>query len=152
LAVKPGQGEDRTMRVTETIELPDEELEWSYARSGGPGGQNVNKVASKSVLRWRAGSTIAPISEPAKARMRARFPSRFTIEGDAVITSQRYRDQERNREDCLEKLGDMIRLSLVVPTPRRVTKPSRSAKRRRVEDNRKLSAKKQGRKAGSGEE
>src|SRR5438445_12494694 len=95
--------------VTELIRIPDEELEWSYARSGGPGGQNVNKVASKAVLRWKAAGTVAAIPEPAKARMRAQFPSRFTVDGDVVIQSQKYRDQERNRQDCLEKLAEMIR-------------------------------------------
>ena len=60
--------------VTELIRIPDEELEWSYARSGGPGGQNVNKVASKAVLRWKAAGTVAAIPEPAKARMRAQNP------------------------------------------------------------------------------
>ena len=95
--------------VTELICIPDDELEWSYARSSGPGGQNVNKVASKAVLRWKAAGTAAAIPDPARARMRARFPSRFTADGDVLIQSQKYRDQERNREDCLTKLTEMIR-------------------------------------------
>jgi ribosome-associated protein len=139
------------IQVTETINLPDEELDWSYARSGGPGGQNVNKVSSKAVLRWTAGQTTAPIPLTAWARMKARFPSRFTVDGDVVISSQEYRDQERNREACAEKLAEMIRVSLVEPTPRKKSKPSKAAKRRRVEDKRRQSAKKQGRRA-SGED
>src|SRR5688572_29814406 len=116
------------VQVTETIAIPDEELEWSFARSGGPGGQNVNKVASKAFLRWKAADSPIPIPLAAWARMKARFPSRFTVEGDVIITSQATRDQDRNRQDCEAKLADMIRASLVEPAPRKATKPSKSAK------------------------
>jgi len=137
--------------VTELIRIPDEELDWSYARSGGPGGQNVNKVASKAVLRWNATGTVAAIPEPARARMRAQFPSRFTTEGDVVIQSQKYRDQERNRQDCLAKLTEMIRDALIEPLPRKATKPTRGSQRRRMADKRRLSQKKRDRRAGGDE-
>jgi ribosome-associated protein len=138
--------------VNDLIDIPDEELEWSYARSGGPGGQNVNKVSSKAVLRWRAAATSAPIPLSAWERMKARFPSRFTVEGEVVLSAQEYRDQERNRQACEEKLAEMIRAALVEPTPRKKSKPSKAAKRRRVADKRKQSAKKQSRRVGGGEE
>ena len=133
------------LTITDTIAIPYDELEWSFARSGGPGGQNVNKVASKAVLRWKAAASIAPIPPAARERMKISFPSRFTTEGDAVIQSQKYRDQERNKEDCLQKLAEMIRAALVEPAVRKKTKPSKGAKKRRLADKRRVSAKKQSR-------
>jgi ribosome-associated protein len=140
------------IQVTETITVPDAELAWSYARSGGPGGQNVNKVSSKAVLRWAAAASTAPIPPAAWGRMKARFPSRFTVEGDVVISSQEFRDQERNRQACADKLAEMIRAALVEPTPRKPTKASKGAKRRRVADKRRQSAKKQARRGPGGED
>jgi ribosome-associated protein len=133
------------LTITDTIAIPDDELEWTFARSGGPGGQNVNKVASKAILRWKAAATAAPIPEPARARMKAQFPSRFTTEGDVVIQGQKYRDQERNKEDCLRKLAEMVRAALVEPTVRKATKPTKGAKRRRLAEKKRTSAKKQSR-------
>ena len=133
------------IQVNDAIAIPDEELEWSYARSGGPGGQNVNKVSSKAVLRWKAAASAIPIPLTAWTRMKSRYPSRFTVEGDVVLSSQVYRDQERNRLECESKLAEMISISLVEPAQRKASKPSKGAKRRRVADKRKLSAKKQSR-------
>lgn len=140
------------IHVNEAVVIPKEELDWSYARSGGPGGQNVNKVSSKAILRWRAASTAAPIPLAAWQRMKSRYPGRFTTEGDVVLSSQRYRDQERNREDCAAKLAEMVRASLAVPTPRKKTRPSKAAKARRVEAKLRQSAKKQSRKLGGSDD
>jgi ribosome-associated protein len=121
------------LEVTESIQIPETEWTWTYARSGGPGGQNVNKVASKAVLRW-AMQASPSVPEPVKDRLRVAHPSHCTLEGDYLVVSQKYRDQERNREDCLTKLADMIRKAAQPPKPRRATKPSKSSQRRRLAD------------------
>ena len=140
------------LTVTDQVQIPDSELEWSFVRAGGPGGQNVNKVASKAVLRWRASTTTAAVPEPARMRMRAQFPSRFTADGDVVIQSQRYRDQERNRDDCVVKLVEMIRAALVEPRPRKATRPTRGSQRRRVAEKRRRSETKRNRRGGGYED
>src|SRR5262245_33785552 len=126
------------LEVTPHIRIPFDEFEWSFARSGGPGGQNVNKVASKAVLRWPLDSSPS-LPDEVKARFRIRFPSRITTDGDVVIASELTRDQARNREDCLEKLVAMLRSAAVAPKVRRPTKPSRASHRRRVEAKRRQS-------------
>src|SRR5947209_20495487 len=94
--------------VNDAIQIPEEEFDWSFARSGGPGGQNVNKVASKAVLRWDLAASLS-VPEAVKERFRALFRRRLTTAGELVLSGQRYRDQERNRQDCLEKLAELLR-------------------------------------------
>src|SRR5207249_8191230 len=120
------------LEITPELQIPETEFSWTFARSGGPGGQNVNKVASKAVLRWNL--TASPsLPEEVKARFRARQRNRITADGDLIVTSQRYRDQERNKEDCLEKLRDMILQAMVIPKPRKPSKPGRAARERRLQ-------------------
>jgi ribosome-associated protein len=133
--------------ITPTIQIPEGELTWSYARSGGPGGQNVNKVASKATLRW-AMSTSPSVPDGVKTRLQSDFPSHVTIEGDFLVTSQEYRDQERNRERCREKFAAMVLTAATPLKVRRATKPSLSSKRRRIADKKKQSAKKSTRRGG----
>jgi ribosome-associated protein len=141
-----GWREGTMLQVTDTIAIPDDELSWQYARSGGPGGQNVNKVASKAILRWVM--AVSP-SVPAdvKDRLRAAHPAYVTTDGEVLVTSQKYRDQERNREDCLAKLAAMIRRAAVRPTPRKATKPTKGSQRRRLEEKKRQSERKSRRKA-----
>jgi ribosome-associated protein len=117
--------------INSTIAIPDDEFTWSYVRAGGPGGQNVNKVSSKALLRWNAvGSPSVP--DAVKSRLLALNRKRITAAGDLLITGQRFRDQERNRMDCLEKLADIIREAATLPKQRRATKPTRGSHRRRL--------------------
>src|SRR6185437_8108978 len=123
------------LEVNDRIRIPEEEFSWSFVRSGGPGGQNVNKVASKAVLRWNL--TASPsVPDDVKDRLRARQHQRITSDGGLLLTSQRYRDQERNRLDCLEKLREMLRAAAMPPKPRRKTKPTRGSRERRLADKR----------------
>jgi ribosome-associated protein len=117
------------------MRIPNEELQWSFVRAGGPGGQNVNKVASKAVLRWNVLASPSVTAE-VKERLRAQQPGRMTNEGELIITSQRFRDQERNRIDCLEKLGYAIGRASVRPKPRRPTRPTRGSREARLQDKR----------------
>ena len=137
--------------VSPRVRVPESEFEFSYARSSGPGGQNVNKVNSKATLRWPM--THSP-SLPADVRQRflARFGSRLTTEGELLITSQRYRDQPRNTADCLAKLQAMLAAVATPPTPRRKTKPTRASGERRMKAKRVTGEKKQNRRAPRGEE
>ncbi|HEX3760739.1 MAG TPA: alternative ribosome rescue aminoacyl-tRNA hydrolase ArfB [Kofleriaceae bacterium] len=121
--------------VTPRVIIPAAELAIAFARSGGPGGQNVNKVASKVELRWNP-TTSAALTDDERAWLVHRLRSRLTGDGTLIVTSTATRDQGKNRDDATSKLALIVRAALVRPKPRRVTQPSRSAKRRRVADKR----------------
>ncbi len=130
--------------VTTRIQIPDSEFTFAFSRSGGPGGQNVNKVASKALLTWDA--TRSPsIPDDVRERFLTRYRRRITKEGLLQITSQRYRDQGRNTLDCLSKLAELLRSVAVAPTIRKASKPSRGAKQRRLNEKHVRSDKKQSR-------
>jgi ribosome-associated protein len=128
--------------VNSRIRIPDSELEWSFVRSSGPGGQNVNKVSSKAVLRWRAAASAA-LPADIRARFQRRYGSRLTTDGDLLLSSQRYRDQGRNIEDAKQKLIAMLEEITIAPKKRRPTKPSKGAVARRLESKQAVSKKKQ---------
>jgi len=132
------------LTVNSRIHIPHEEFEFSFARSGGPGGQNVNKVNSKALLRWPVARSGA-LPEDVRGRFLAKYQRRLTGQGEVLITSQRYRDQGRNISDCLEKLREMVVAVASRPTVRRRTKPTRAAVARRLEGKRHASSKKQSR-------
>ncbi|MBX7185809.1 MAG: aminoacyl-tRNA hydrolase [Vicinamibacteria bacterium] len=118
--------------------IPDSAVEWKGVRASGPGGQNVNKVASKVELRVDL-SQITGLDEGARARLRSLTASRLDASGRLLVTSQITRDQGRNLEDALAKVRALVGQALVVPKARRATRPSRAAKARRV-DEKKLDA------------
>ena len=134
------------LEITPLLEIPDDQFTWTYARSGGPGGQNVNKVASKAVLRWNIAASSA-LPDDVKNRLALQQKRYFTMDGELIITSQKYRDQERNREDCLEKLRAIILQALIVPKARKKTRPSRGSKRRRLQEKKRRSDVKQNRRS-----
>jgi ribosome-associated protein len=126
------------------IDLPQEELEFSYVRSSGAGGQNVNKVNSKAVLRWHPASSLA-LPEAVRDRFLQRYASRLNSDGSLLITSDRYRDQGRNAADCIDKLRALIAIVWLAPKPRRLTRPTRASKERRLQQKRERAETKRGR-------
>lgn len=138
------------LEITPTLSIPETEFVWAYSRSGGPGGQNVNKVASKVELRWNlAVSTVLP--EAVKARLMSQQKNRLTTEGEFLVTSQLTRDQDKNRRNCLDKLQEMVRRATVVPVPRVATRPSKGSNRRRLATKKRAATRRDTRKV-SGDE
>ena len=119
------------LEIHPTLTLPAADLDWTAVRASGPGGQNVNKVASKVELRFNLAGTTA-LDEAVKARLRALCATRLDAEGRILLVSQRTRDQIRNLEDARLRLKVMILQALEVPKERRATRPSRGSKERRL--------------------
>lgn len=130
------------LRVTPQITIPRAEFQFSFARSPGPGGQNVNKLNTKAILRWHLDDSPS-VPEPVKARFRARFPTRINLAGEVMISSHQHRDQAGNIAACLERLRELLLQVAHPPKQRKSTKPSAGSQRRRLEAKRKLSSKKQ---------
>lgn len=126
------------IRITDAIELDERELEERFIRASGPGGQNVNKLSSAVQLRFDVrGSPSLP--DDVSARLQTLAGRRLTREGVLVITAQRHRTQERNRQDARDRLVELIRRAAERPTPRRPTRPTKASRQRRLEGKKRRS-------------
>ena len=124
--------------MTHKFSIPISELTFEYSRSSGPGGQNVNKTATKAQLRWRVG-TSRVFSPQEKERIRARLQNRINNNDEIVLSSSAERSQGQNKETVVVRLQQLVRRALVIPRKRTATRPTRAAKARRLETKKHIS-------------
>ena len=128
--------------VTPTIQIDENELQFQFKLASGPGGQNVNKVATAAELRFDAVHSPA-LPDEVRARLLTLAGSRMNKDGELLITARRFRSQERNRQDAIDRLVTLIQKATEIPKPRLKRKPSRAAQQRRVAEKRRIGEKKQ---------
>ncbi len=132
------------IKITSSISIPAEEVELTFSRSQGPGGQNVNKVNSKVTLHWDIKHTNS-VTAPVRQRIYSKHAGKINKQGKLVITSQKYREQHKNRSDCYQKLGSIITDALQTRKTRKRTKPTYASRKRRLEQKRRRGQTKAGR-------
>lgn len=125
------------LQITNSVSIPEDEIDMSAVRSQGAGGQNVNKVATAIHLRFDIGASSLP--ESYKERLLQLSDQRITKDGVIVIKAQQHRTQEQNREEALERLQELIKSAIVLPKPRKASRPTFSAKQKRLESKSKRS-------------
>lgn len=121
-----------TIQVTPSLALNDDEVELQFIRASGPGGQNVNKVSSAVQLRFDARRSPS-LPNDVSIRLQKLAGSKLTLDGVIVLTANRFRTQEANRRDAIERLSELITKAAVAPVKRRPTKPSKAAKQKRLD-------------------
>ena len=139
------------LRVTPSIVIDDSEIEERFVRASGPGGQNVNKVATAVQLRFDAGRSTS-IDDDVRTRLMAIAGSRMTTDGVLVIDSRTFRTQAQNREAARERLVELLRQAAVKPKRRRKTRPSGASRQERLESKRRRANTKQGRRGVAGDD
>jgi ribosome-associated protein len=142
-----GAAESSPDEILPGVRIPDSAMRFQFARSGGPGGQNVNKLNTKAEL-WVPLTAIVGLSEAAAGRLKTMAGKRLTGAGEIHITSETERTQEGNRGAVLDRLRALLAAAVHEPKRRRKTKPSKAAKRRRLESKRRKSEIKSGRRSG----
>jgi len=118
------------LEITPTFSIDESELQFDFVRSSGPGGQNVNKVATAVQLRFDVSTSSLP--EDAKRRLLQLAGQRVTKEGKLLIEAKRFRTQEQNRADAIHRFVELLRKALIPPRPRKKTKPTAAAKEKRI--------------------
>ena len=122
--------------ITDTLSIDDSELEWDFVRSSGPGGQNVNKVATAVQLRFAVRRSPS-LPDDVRERLVRLAGKRMTSDGVLVIQARRFRSQEGNRQDAWDRLADLVKKALVRPRVRKPPRPSRAAKQKRIDAKKK---------------
>jgi ribosome-associated protein len=134
------------IRINAALSIDEREIEESFIRASGPGGQNVNKVSSAVQLRFDARRSPS-LPEDVRARLMRLAGSRLTRDGVLIINAQRHRTQARNRAEALGRLVELVRRAAVAPRPRRATKPTKAARERRIEAKKRRGGIKESRRA-----
>jgi len=134
------------IRITNNIAIGEDEIDEQFIRSSGPGGQNVNKVATAVQLRFDVARS-PNLPDPVRERLKRLAGRRLTVDGILVIDARRHRTREQNRRDALDRLVALVRKAVVAPTPRKATRPTAASRRRRLEGKQRRGALKHNRRS-----